>query len=98
MGTEAKERGCDYLERGMGGVVKDRMWATKGEFFELTSFQSTICAWTAAEFEQGSQTKHRYRDVHAGFTEIHRIRRKNQEYALLKKMTELNKVVDKALL
>lgn len=60
-GRRRKGGGCDYLG------VKDRMWATKGEFFEPTSFQSTICAWTATEFKQRRQTKHRYREVHAGF-------------------------------
>lgn len=57
------EGGRDYLG------VKDRMWATKGEFFGPTSFQSTICAWTATEFKQRCQTKLRYREVQAAFTE-----------------------------
>lgn len=70
----AEEGGlCDYLG------VKHRMWVTKGEFFEPTSFQSTICAWTVKEFKQRRQTKHRYREVHAGFTKIHTITRRDSE-------------------
>lgn len=68
-----REGGCDYLG------VKHRMWVTKGEFFKPTSFQSTICAWTATEFKQRRQTKHRYREVHAGFTKSHTIRRRDPE-------------------
>lgn len=60
-GGRRREVGCDYLG------VKHRMWATKGEFFEPTSSQSTISAWTVTEFKQQGQTKHRYWDVCAGF-------------------------------
>lgn len=86
---------CDYLG------VKHRMWVTKGEFFEPTSFQSTICAWTVMEFKQRRQTKHRYRDVHAGFTKIHTIRRRDPEGAqsvLYHKWLNFNKMVYKGFL
>lgn len=38
-GCRRKGGSCDYLG------VKDRMWATKGYFFETSSFQSRVQAW-----------------------------------------------------
>lgn len=89
--------GRDYLG------VKDRMWATKGEFFGPTSFQSTICAWTATEFKQRCQTKLRYREVRAAFTEkkkkYHMIGRRYSEggQVRLAQKLRINQVVHKAL-
>lgn len=79
--------GCDYLG------VKDRMWATKREFFKPTSSQSRICGWTGMEFKQWHQTKHTYREILAGFTRVY-ISQTETEVAnklLLSKLEKLEK-------
>lgn len=77
------------------GGVTDRMWATKGEFFEPTSFLSTMCAWTANGIQTGAPNK---AQVYRSPCWFYRNSHDHKKYASLQKMTELNKVVYKALL